>query len=293
MHSFEIKREIAKCILDIVELHCTHIDWENALLMLTVYVLDLNDPLIAKRTVNCLVLEAKRNCDSWLIDSLLSDQDSIELLKSNKLYSTVLNALQEILCSKADRCAKTNQYPRIRKESYCLCCHRYILNSDKIDNFPESNNAHYLYGLIDKALKQEGLIKRNFLLSNMLSQLYDKYGMNKFFLNLWEYLESKHIHTELCQIEQDSELSFLLLSNNINQTVRILGICSPYHDGLINDLMLTLIKQKRYDLGYYIGAKSSTPERRLFYTFWNILSLEYPSEGDLSFLVKTCRSVKV
>ena len=293
MHSFEIKREIAKCILGIIERHYTHLNWENALLMLTVYVLDLNDPLIAKRAVNCLVLEAKRNCDSWLIDSLLSDQDSIELLKSNKLYSTVLNALQEILCSKADRCAKTNQYPRIRKESYCLCCHSYILDRDTIYSFPKSSNSDYVYGLINTSLKQEEISKREFLLSNMLRQLYDKYGMNKFFLNLWEYLESKHIHTELCQIEQDSELSFLLLSNNINQAVRILGICSPCHDSLTSDLMLTLIKQKRYDLAYYIGAKSSTSERRLFYTFWNILSLEYPSEGDLSFLVKTCRSVKV
>jgi hypothetical protein len=278
-----MKRKIAQAVLDMIESEISHYAWQDALLILSHYCIKLQARDLFARALNCIILESLNTNDAWMIDELLSDEKAKNNIESLKLEAS-LHSLQSLIKARSKKIKKVR---RIKKRSLCLCCHDYIIDKLTIDSFPKSNEADYLMNFFKKAIKQEGRAKREFLLTNLLEQCFDKYGLSKSVLEVWAFLETNSIHIDLYNLTKTRDLSFLLLSDNMPLTLKILNTRNPSHDPLIDDLMLYLLKARKHAMAFYIASKTSSTKKRLFYTVCNILALKQPSEADLRFLLES------
>lgn len=290
--NIKIKRKIAEEVLCLIEGKYSGESWEDALLILCRYILALKNKDMTIRVLHCLVLESIRNDEPWMLNELLSDKENFCALEYYKLTKFLERTLELVNVRKKKKQQRRRISSNCVKKTLCLCCHDYVLDRDVIYRFPENNTKEHLWTRIKSAMMQKEREKREFLLTQMLQQYFDNYGISRTFIKVWVFLEASHIHIDLYQLSDRDDLEFVLLPDNIKQTIHILSTRSSNHDSLIDDLMLLLLEKRKHGLAFYIGAKTSVSMKRLFYTFWNVLSFDSPTEDDLRFLIRTHESVK-
>lgn len=187
------------------------------------------------------------------------------------------------------------QFREGNQHRLCACCHNFVLTCEEIQNFPLINEDKYIREKFRTAMTQPQYHKRVFIIDYLLDELAKRNPDFSLYFELWLTAEYAGIHlspNRFIDLIGDQ----ILKKYYFNSFLSIINLRHPEHDNFIDDVIELLLRNKKYQMAYYLNTKISSPYLRLFYTVASMLNTDGTYTRDdksrITFLDKVLASIR-
>lgn len=270
-----------------------------------------NDTDLAKKVFADVIAATTREKNTWLVEEcLIPNHVLFPFLERYQLLELTRRMIQELdLTIQSQNGLKEyrDEYLeqglefdksfmaqfRNRRGLFCICCHKYVLTCQELENFPHHHNEEYIRTTFSKALTEPHINKRTFITEYMVSKLIERDYPLDLILDLWFQAECHGSNLDISLRFTDSFLADLLTNqDHLRQLIRILSFRDSSHDRLIRRIVRIHLRKGFYSRALYFSSKIASPYKRLFYAIQDSLNNKSNEEKETWFLERVYRSLR-